>query len=112
MEKCNAKEMGEFVNIGTGTDQTIAELATLVAEVVGFGGRLAFDTSKPDGTPQKLLDVSRLTGLGVAAKDHSDGWFEVGVPCIFGEYELEFRHAIEPRADCGDQDCGKATFWR
>jgi len=78
MEKCDAKEIGEFVNIGTGTDQTIAELASLVAEVVGFQGRLVFDTSKPDGTPQKLLDVSRLTGLGVAAKDHSDGWLKVG----------------------------------
>jgi GDP-L-fucose synthase len=68
MEKCNAKEVGEFVNIGTGIDQTIAELAALVAEVAGFKGRLVFDTSKPDGTPQKLLDVSRLTGLGWGAR--------------------------------------------
>jgi GDP-L-fucose synthase len=68
VEKCNAKEVGEFVNIGTGTDQTIGELAVLIAEVVGFKGRLVFDTSKPDGTPQKLLDVSRLTGLGWQAK--------------------------------------------
>jgi GDP-L-fucose synthase len=68
MEKCDAEEVGEFVNIGTGTDQTIAELATLVADVVGFKGRLVFDTSKPDGTPQKLLDVSRLNALGWQAK--------------------------------------------
>jgi GDP-L-fucose synthase len=68
MEKCDAKEVGEFVNIGTGVDQTIAELAHVVAEAVGFRGRLVFDTSKPDGTPQKLLDVSRLTGLGWRAK--------------------------------------------
>jgi GDP-L-fucose synthase len=68
MEKCDAKEVGEFVNIGTGIDQTIAELAHVVAEAVGFNGRLVFDTSKPDGTPQKLLDVSRLNGLGWQAK--------------------------------------------
>jgi GDP-L-fucose synthase len=74
MEKCDAEEVGEFVNIGTGIDQTIAELAHVVAEAVGFKGRLVFDTSKPDGTPQKLLDVSRLAGLGWRAKtDLKDG---------------------------------------
>jgi GDP-L-fucose synthase len=52
------------VNIGCGEDLTIRELAELVAEVVGFKGELAFDASKPDGTPRKLLDVSRLTALG------------------------------------------------
>lgn len=56
------------MNIGTGTDQTIGELAVLIAEVVGFKGQLVFDTSKPDGTPQKLLDVSRLTCLGWQAR--------------------------------------------
>jgi GDP-L-fucose synthase len=53
-----------LLNIGTGQDQTIAELAHLVAEVVGFRGELVFDTRKPDGTPRKLLDVSRLAALG------------------------------------------------
>lgn len=53
-----------LVNIGYGTDVTIRELAELVAGVVGFHGRLAFDTTKPDGTPRKLLDVSRLSALG------------------------------------------------
>jgi GDP-L-fucose synthase len=53
-----------LVNIGTGVDLTIAELAKLAAEVVGFRGSLRFDTSRPDGTPQKLLDVSRLARLG------------------------------------------------
>jgi GDP-L-fucose synthase len=52
------------VNVGWGEDLTIRELATLVARVVGYAGRLSFDTSKPDGTPRKLLDVSRLQGLG------------------------------------------------
>ena len=53
-----------LVNIGCGEDVTIAELAGLVAEVVGFDGEIAFDESKPDGTPQKLLDVSRMSGMG------------------------------------------------
>jgi GDP-L-fucose synthase len=58
---------GEFpplVNIGSGTDLTIRELAELVGKIVGFTGRLRFDTSKPDGTPRKLLDVGRLFSLG------------------------------------------------
>ncbi len=53
-----------FVNIGWGEDVTIRELAEMVAEVSGFKGRLAFDSTKPDGTPRKLLDTSRLTSLG------------------------------------------------
>jgi len=53
-----------LVNIGCGEDQTVRELAELVARVVGFEGRLVFDTSKPDGTPRKLQDVSRLEALG------------------------------------------------
>jgi len=54
----------ETVNIGTGVDQSIGELAQLVKETVGYNGELLFDTSKPDGTPRKLLDVSKLAGLG------------------------------------------------
>lgn len=54
----------EFVNVGTGTDVTIEEFARLVAEVVGYTGRIEFDTSRPDGSPQKLLDVSKITRLG------------------------------------------------
>lgn len=53
-----------LINVGTAQDQTIRELAELIAEVVGFDGVLRFDPSKPDGTPQKLLDVSRLDSLG------------------------------------------------
>ena len=59
---------GPLVNIGTGTDVTIRELAETVMQVVGFEGRIVFDDSKPDGTPRKLLDVSRLAGLGWTAK--------------------------------------------
>jgi GDP-L-fucose synthase len=58
----------EFVNVGTGEDVTIAEFARVVAEVVGYTGTIAFDTSRPDGTPRKLLDVSKLSALGWRAK--------------------------------------------
>ena len=59
---------GPLVNIGSGQDVSIAELAQLVMRVVGFQGRIEFDASKPDGTPRKLLDVSRLAGLGWRAR--------------------------------------------
>ena len=55
---------GPIVNVGTGEDVTIRELAETVMQVVGFEGRIVFDSSKPDGTPRKLLDVSRLANLG------------------------------------------------
>lgn len=58
----------EIVNIGVGQDVSIAELVAIVAEVVGFEGRVEYDTSKPDGTPRKLVDVSRLNNLGWQAK--------------------------------------------
>jgi len=59
---------GPLVNIGTGEDVTIRELADTVMKVVGFGGRIVYDSGKPDGTPRKLLDVSRLHSLGWRAK--------------------------------------------
>jgi len=58
----------QFINIGVGEDITIADFARLVAEVIGFKGEIAFDPSKPDGTPRKLVDVSRLNALGWNAK--------------------------------------------
>ncbi len=59
---------GPLVNIGTGQDVTIRQLAETIVKVVGFNGDLSFDATKPDGTPRKLMDVSRLTGLGWTAK--------------------------------------------
>lgn len=56
------------INVGTGVDLTIRELAELIADVVGFTGELVFDASKPDGTPRKLMDVSRLADLGWSAR--------------------------------------------
>jgi len=57
-----------LVNVGTGVDYTIAELAARIAKVVGYSGKFAFDRSKPDGTPRKLLDVSRLGSMGWRAR--------------------------------------------
>ena len=57
-------DKADHVNVGVGDDVTIAELAALTADVVGYSGALEWDTSKPDGTPRKLLDVSRMKSLG------------------------------------------------
>jgi len=54
----------ELVNIGTGEDLTITELAMTIQEIVGFRGKLVFDSTKPDGTPRKLMDVSKLHAMG------------------------------------------------
>ncbi|MEZ0314459.1 MAG: GDP-L-fucose synthase family protein [Myxococcota bacterium] len=56
------------LNVGTGVDVTVKELAELIAKVVGYSGQVRWDASKPDGTPRKLMDVSRLTALGFRAK--------------------------------------------
>lgn len=70
------------INVGTGVDCTIRELAETIARVTGFKGRLGFDASKPDGTPRKLMDVSRLEALGCLASitladglDQSYRWY-------------------------------------
>ena len=73
---------GPLVNIGTGEDVTIRELAETVMQAVGFNGRIVFDSSKPDGTPQKLLDVNRMTALGWRA---STGLRE-GIASAYADY--------------------------
>ena len=82
MENYAAADIGEFVNIGVGEDVSIRELAELIGEIVGYGGEIVYDTTKPDGTPQKLLDVSRLRELGWEAKisirdgiEQAYGWY-------------------------------------
>lgn len=61
---CQKDTLPDLINIGTGKDQTIRELATLVATIIGYRGEILWDTTKPDGTPRKQLDVSRLHSLG------------------------------------------------
>lgn len=82
MEKYDAKDIGELVNIGTGKDCTIKELAEMIKDVVGYTGEIEYDTSKPDGTPQKLLDVSRLEKLGWKSKI---GLFE-GIKLTYNDF--------------------------
>lgn len=64
MENCTADDIGEFVNISTGKEVSIKELAVLLCDTIGFEGELLFDKSKPDGTPRKLTDVTKLHQLG------------------------------------------------
>ena len=66
MRNYDAKDIGEFVNIGAGKDIQIKELAKLVKEIVNFKGEIKWDTTKPDGTPRKLLNVSKIHQLGWA----------------------------------------------
>jgi GDP-L-fucose synthase len=60
----NTKPMLSHINVGTGKDVTIREMAETMKEVVDFNGELSFDTTKPDGAPRKLIDVSRLSNMG------------------------------------------------
>ena len=60
----NTEPMLSHINVGTGIDCTIRELVETIAKVVGYEGVISFDTSKPDGSPRKLMDVSRLNSLG------------------------------------------------
>ena len=77
-----------LVNIGTGIDLTITELAMMVRDVVGFTGDLVYDSSKPDGTPRKLMDVSKLTGLGWTFKTS----LREGLEKVYNEYQTLVSH--------------------
>jgi GDP-L-fucose synthase len=81
----------ELVNIGTGKDITIAEFAQLIASIVGYTGEISFDTSRPDGTPRKLLDVGRLANLGWRAPTS----LEDGIRRAYQAYISELDQAAE-----------------
>jgi GDP-L-fucose synthase len=68
MRNVEAKDVGSFVNIGLGHDISVRDLAFAIKNIVGFRGDIAFDPSKPDGMPRKLMDVSRAARLGWTAK--------------------------------------------
>ena len=84
-----SESLAPLLNIGCGEDLTVRELAELIGEVVGFKGRLAFDTSKPDGTPRKLLDVSRMKELGWEAGIS----LREGLAAVYREYSTMHRVA-------------------
>ena len=83
MENQSTEEIEEFVNIGTGKDLTIKELSELIKDITGYTGKLEFDSSKPDGTPKKLLNVNKLNSLGwkerISLKD--------GIGKVFNDYK-------------------------
>jgi GDP-L-fucose synthase len=81
----------ELVNIGTGEDITIADFARVVAAAVGYKGTISYDTSRPDGTPRKLLDVSRLAKLGWRAQTS----LEDGIRLAYQAYQSEHKQAAE-----------------
>ena len=71
------------VNVGTGTDLSIHELAEMISGIVGFTGGIKKDLSKPDGTPRKLMDVSKLKSMGWTAKIH----LEEGIRMVYEGYK-------------------------
>jgi GDP-L-fucose synthase len=81
----------ELVNIGTGEDITIADFARVVAAAVGYRGTISYDTSRPDGTPRKLLDVSRLAKLGWRAQTS----LEDGIARAYRAFLSEHKQAAE-----------------
>ena len=104
----------EPVNVGVGEDLSIAELASLVREVVGYGGGIVYDTTKPDGTPRKLLDVGRLTDLGWHAKvplkegiSQTYRWFVNTLPA---EIRQRSEGSDEPPPEGGS--CRASVPWR
>jgi GDP-L-fucose synthase len=76
----------QFINIGFGSDITIRELAELVRRIVGFSGRIVWDTSKPDGTPRKLMDSSRLLGLGWKPKVELETGIQLAYQDFLGQF--------------------------
>ncbi|WP_434517174.1 GDP-L-fucose synthase family protein [Dechloromonas sp. ARDL1] len=80
---------GPLMNVGTGTDVTIRELAETVMRTVGFGGEMVFDTAKPDGTPRKMLDVSRIAATGWTAKQK----LATGIKLAYEDYFARLNQA-------------------
>ncbi len=72
----------DWVNVGTGTDLTILKLAKLVAKTVGFSGEILTDPTKPDGTPKKLLDISKIQSTGWSPQVS----FEVGLAAAYQDF--------------------------
>ena len=86
---CESRSRPPLINVGSGEDLSIRELAQTIARVVGFDGRLVFDASKPDGTPRKLMDVSVLSGLGWKYKTR----LEDGLKLAYADF-LKSRYAV------------------
>lgn len=86
MENKDAKDIGEFINIGSGKDLPISEIAELIKETVGFNGELKYDTSKPDGTMLKMMDVSRMKNLGWQYKTELQAGLKIAYNDFLNKY--------------------------
>lgn len=91
MERFDYRDVGEIINIGTGEDLSIRELAEMIAAIVGFDGTINWDSDKPDGTPRKLLDVSRLRNLGWSPR-HG---LQSAIRNTYAVYRSRFGHTTE-----------------
>ena len=83
----NEYNSNEIINIGCGYDISIKDLATLISKIVGFKGKLVFDNSKPDGTPQKLLDTSKINSLGWKSKTNLENGLFITYEWLTNNYE-------------------------
>ncbi len=92
LEKLDASDVGECINVGVGEDLSIRDIADLVVRTVGFKGRVVFDTSKPDGTPRKLLNVSAMERLGWKAQIP----LERGIRDAYEDFLARFSPNTEP----------------
>jgi len=79
------------VNIGVGNDISIADLASMVQRITGYSGKLVYDNSKPNGTPRKLLDVSRLTEMGFSAQIGLDE----GIRAVYSDFVVKYGALLE-----------------
>ena len=96
LQNHKAKEIrNTHINIGSGVDISICDLAELIQKIVGFGGKLVFDTSKPDGTKQKLLDITKLKQLGFAPQIS----LESGIKSVYASYLDSSTHAVNGGGD-------------
>lgn len=96
LQNHKAKEIrNTHINIGSGVDISIRDLAELIQKIVGFGGKLVFDTSKPDGTEQKLLDISKLKLLGFVPQIS----LESGIKSVYASYLDSSTHAVNGGGD-------------
>ena len=84
MENYDAKDTGEFINIGAGKDISIKELAKMISRITDYKGRMEWDDTKPDGTPRKLLDISRIQSKGWKAKITLENGIEKTMKAMFG----------------------------
>jgi GDP-L-fucose synthase len=75
----------QFVNVGSGEDLSIKSLAEMIQSIVGFQGELIWNTEKPDGTPRKLMDVSKIKGMGWSPKIN----LEKGIAAVYEEYQQQ-----------------------